>query len=1243
MPPKPEVFAAPDGTEFISKAEYRDYMMQVYYSWRNKNGEELVKHPGELDGQVFDIADSINCNFVIMDITEQIQIDNLTNCRVFIGCCTASIFIRNCTDCTFYLACRQTRLREVTNSKFYVYSQAEVHIEESDNVQFAPFNGGYPEQSAHFARCGLDPLNSLWFDIFDHNDPDKTCKHWSLLPREEYEEKWFPGGECECCVELTAANTIKNYGNDGPKSKSQVGDSFSMDKLRSDDAASKMEKMEIATKELPREVALLIASALGKGIDVSVWLNENIGKITFEIFSNRLQSLSLSVGIEEDWDTKNDLEIATSQTSLKVIKRLFCVGDIVNVSMFLTVAQQKVQEIMLSLENEEISVDQAVSGDKSNSPTSTNKAVLGGNISASETIASSVGEDISECIEDDIDEEVSYDDDVIINEENIIEYETSQSTHVILKKKHKKKYISSPVFKNVPGDSATQAMLPDSPYDEEVAFDLEEEEEADTAEYGHRKYRPRANKVANPKDHNLATGMEDFADNIRKKQNITQQLKINVVSEGTNRRGSKVEKLASPKKVNSVPSSPLASESFQSNICITTVSSTQYSTPGKNAVEGNPIKGGSFSRSARMSETTLITEPKRTSSAPTRILSKSLTMLSSSTTRNNSKLLVQSVNPAVRSSMPSTRLSITSLPTKSNETISISDNVERIVQKVVQKADLYHLVQVYLGFINSYTLVPHRGAIVDSKPRPWLSMREIQTAFFQARTRLSDAQVVALMKLVYKHVEDKSVELNDAEGPKVILNGRLNSESLKKFMVYLRLSKNSSKDGSSVDHLDKDQKIREGPIEFTEWLGGKVVKDKKGIEAKPREFRKALTGCSTKLTKEEMNSYLVNHQIVPVDDMKKEITHRVQKWVLDIDGRKDFKHMMNIAIRKMTIALGKEYKRLSEDQKKEQFNTIRAQLLKKKAIDLRASEKNEAAITKDLYWKYFKDCHNKRFDATKVYTWGAWLSKYQIDDIKWIKGSKESADIRSKISNARAIRKQTKASLDEIEKKFNDAAEKLATAQKFSASVELRKCLVGLRRKAIENGLIKDGKILVTKDVFDQQLGDFLAPRMMDLDPEVRGLAEEARKSHEGVVLSSPLSDGTIPYLSKNDSQFTNLINHLFTLDESKIIAKADEIVSKDKEIADNEFLEWITKKKTAREIAKDKEKQEEEKDNKNKEKRGKLADKAFKQWCKLRKTGKYKSKVDKKIRSVPETIRVEHDGRWSKDTEIDQTEPLFL
>ena len=42
-------------------------------------------------------------------------------------------------------------------------------------------------------------------------------------------------------------------------------------------------------------------------------------------------------------------------------------------------------------------------------------------------------------------------------------------------------------------------MLPDSPYDEEVAFDLEEEEEADTAEYGHRKYRPRANKVANPK------------------------------------------------------------------------------------------------------------------------------------------------------------------------------------------------------------------------------------------------------------------------------------------------------------------------------------------------------------------------------------------------------------------------------------------------------------------------------------------------------------------------------------------------------------------------------------------------------------------------------------------------------------------------------------------------------------------------------------------------------------------------
>lgn len=39
MPPKPQVFKTPDGKEFASKAEWRDYMVETFYSFKNKKNE----------------------------------------------------------------------------------------------------------------------------------------------------------------------------------------------------------------------------------------------------------------------------------------------------------------------------------------------------------------------------------------------------------------------------------------------------------------------------------------------------------------------------------------------------------------------------------------------------------------------------------------------------------------------------------------------------------------------------------------------------------------------------------------------------------------------------------------------------------------------------------------------------------------------------------------------------------------------------------------------------------------------------------------------------------------------------------------------------------------------------------------------------------------------------------------------------------------------------------------------------
>ena len=211
--------------------------MATFYSFKDKKNEPepLVKKPGDIDGQMFDIGDCENSTLVIMDNCEQVQIDMVKNCRIFVGACASSIFIRNCENCVFYTCCRQLRLRDVISSKFYIYSMAEVHIEDSKDVQFAPFNGGYPEQSRNLSAASLDPTHNLWYDIFDHSDPAKTHANWSLIPESEYEQPWFPAGPCDVAIPLTKQGSVAR-----PELEGQ-GDmqAFSIQQMIADDAAAK--------------------------------------------------------------------------------------------------------------------------------------------------------------------------------------------------------------------------------------------------------------------------------------------------------------------------------------------------------------------------------------------------------------------------------------------------------------------------------------------------------------------------------------------------------------------------------------------------------------------------------------------------------------------------------------------------------------------------------------------------------------------------------------------------------------------------------------------------------------------------------------------------------------------------------------------------------------------------------------------------------------------------------------------
>ncbi|GAB9477222.1 hypothetical protein Gpo141_00014284 [Globisporangium polare] len=184
------VFTASDGTTFEDRNAWRKYEFETNYTFRNAQKQTLVKAPGKIGGQPFDLSDLSDCEVLLLDQCDQVQVDNLTNCRVFIGPCSESVFVRNCTNCIFTVACKQLRTRDSVQCSFYLYSLTDPIIETSQQMKFAPFNGAYNGIERHFDEARLEPTNNHWSQVYDFNDPDKSGDNWKLMSSEEEAAPW---------------------------------------------------------------------------------------------------------------------------------------------------------------------------------------------------------------------------------------------------------------------------------------------------------------------------------------------------------------------------------------------------------------------------------------------------------------------------------------------------------------------------------------------------------------------------------------------------------------------------------------------------------------------------------------------------------------------------------------------------------------------------------------------------------------------------------------------------------------------------------------------------------------------------------------------------------------------------------------------------------------------------------------------------------------------------------------------
>ena len=137
------------------------------FTFKNKQGETLVKKPGDINGIQFMIKDLKDCVVQLLDHTGQIQVDRCEGCTFFIGPIKSSLFIRDCKNCNVHVACSQFRCRDLYDSKVYLFASNDPIIESSNNLTFYPYNVTYPKLREHATAADLPIAENKWDLIFD--------------------------------------------------------------------------------------------------------------------------------------------------------------------------------------------------------------------------------------------------------------------------------------------------------------------------------------------------------------------------------------------------------------------------------------------------------------------------------------------------------------------------------------------------------------------------------------------------------------------------------------------------------------------------------------------------------------------------------------------------------------------------------------------------------------------------------------------------------------------------------------------------------------------------------------------------------------------------------------------------------------------------------------------------------------------------------------------------------------------
>lgn len=149
----------------------------------NHKNEKLILDGENVSGKDVHLSRLDNCVVVIKGNPATMHLDNVLNTIILCGPVSSSIFMDNCNNCKMALACQQLRCHSSVNCNIYLHVTSKAIIEDSRDIQVAPYNLKYDGINKDFGTSALDMNRNNWdlLDDFNWLSTEVASPNWNIL------------------------------------------------------------------------------------------------------------------------------------------------------------------------------------------------------------------------------------------------------------------------------------------------------------------------------------------------------------------------------------------------------------------------------------------------------------------------------------------------------------------------------------------------------------------------------------------------------------------------------------------------------------------------------------------------------------------------------------------------------------------------------------------------------------------------------------------------------------------------------------------------------------------------------------------------------------------------------------------------------------------------------------------------------------------------------------------------------